>query len=75
MQSEHVRNHEEGKCFLKSVKKIKFNKKFVAGIELIAQIVKNYDFDAVGHRVVHGGSFFKGPVLIDDVVKDQIQVS
>jgi acetate kinase len=29
--------------------------------------------DAVGHRVVHGGSVFTGPVVVDDQVEDQIE--
>ncbi|MFA7637400.1 MAG: acetate kinase, partial [Monoglobales bacterium] len=28
---------------------------------------------AVGHRVVHGGEFFKGSVIIDDSVKESIR--
>jgi acetate kinase len=31
------------------------------------------DFDAVGHRVVHGGADFLAPVLIDDRVIDKIE--
>jgi acetate kinase len=29
--------------------------------------------DAAGHRVVHGGTTFTGPVLIDDAVREQLQ--
>jgi acetate kinase len=29
--------------------------------------------DAVGHRVVHGGSLFTGPVVVDDEVEAQIE--
>jgi acetate kinase len=29
--------------------------------------------DAVGHRIVHGGTMFTGPVLIDDAVRKQLQ--
>ena len=29
--------------------------------------------DAVGHRVVHGGTTFTGPVLIDDAVREQLR--
>jgi acetate kinase len=31
------------------------------------------DLEAVAHRVVHGGMLFRGPVLIDDDVRDQIR--
>src|SRR6187551_731401 len=29
--------------------------------------------DAVGHRVVHGGSRFQRPVLVDDAVREAIE--
>lgn len=28
--------------------------------------------DAVGHRIVHGGTFFSGPVLLDEAVEDRL---
>lgn len=31
------------------------------------------EIDAVGHRVVHGGEIFKGPVLVDDAAKEGIR--
>ena len=52
------------------------------GLELVAQylldnevgVIKSKDdIDAVGHRVVHGGSTFSETVLIDDVVKNKIK--
>ncbi len=37
-------------------------------------VIKSLDeISAVGHRVVHGGEFFKGSVKIDDGVKDAIR--
>jgi len=41
-------------------------KKYLDGLEGIS-------IDAVGHRVVHGGSLFVRPVVIDDKVKRQIR--
>jgi acetate kinase len=35
--------------------------------------VSSADVGAVGHRVVHGGSRFVDPVLVDDEVKEQIR--
>ena len=52
------------------------------GLELVAGylldseigvIESKDDIDAVGHRVVHGGSTFAETVLIDDAVKDKIK--
>lgn len=52
------------------------------GLELVAQylmdekigvIQSEDDIDAVGHRVVHGGSTFAETVLIDDEVKEKIK--
>ena len=37
-------------------------------------IIKSLDeVSAVGHRVVHGGEYFKGPAIIDDDVIDKIK--
>jgi acetate kinase len=37
-------------------------------------VIKNTEeIDAVGHRVVHGGTFFSDTVLIDEVVKEKIK--
>jgi acetate kinase len=37
----------------------------------VARVVKGYGLlDAVGHRIVHGGTWFTGPVRIDDEVAD-----
>lgn len=37
-------------------------------------VLKNTEeVDAVGHRVVHGGTYFSDPVLIDEVVKEKIK--
>jgi len=30
-------------------------------------------YGAVGHRIVHGGTLFSGPIVIDDQVKDQLR--
>jgi len=52
------------------------------GLELVAGylldseigvIESKDDIDAVGHRVVHGGSTFAETVIIDDAVKDKIK--
>ena len=32
-----------------------------------------FDFAAVGHRVVHGGTLFLKPVIVDDVVHERLQ--
>lgn len=39
---------------------------------LLAKQLKSADIKAVGHRVVHGGTLFRGSVLIDAKVKAQI---
>ena len=53
-----------------------------AGLELVAQylmdpkvgvIQSKDDINAVGHRVVHGGSTFAKTVLIDEAVKEKIK--
>ncbi len=53
-----------------------------SGLEKIAELLLNKDFgvlqnaddiDAVGHRVVHGGSTFSKTTLIDKRVKDKIK--
>lgn len=36
--------------------------------EALASLASRHRLDAVGHRVVHGGSRFRQPVLIDDAV-------
>src|SRR5712691_12613584 len=40
--------------------------------ELKAALERVPDVDAVGHRVVHGGSRFREAVVVDDGVRDQI---
>ena len=40
----------------------------------LAEILDGWDEpDVVGHRVVHGGTTFTGPVLINDAVRKQLQ--
>jgi acetate kinase len=40
----------------------------------IAEVVQGIgDIDAVGHRIVHGGTVFTGPVLIDPVVEERLR--
>ncbi len=41
--------------------------------ELDAALVELPEADAVGHRVVHGGADFTGPVVIDGTVVDRLQ--
>jgi len=44
-------------------------------VQQVPAILRQYShevFDAVGHRVVHGGAGFKGPTLIDDSVEQAI---
>lgn len=50
------------------------------GDEAIGEVLARVDeglsgdrFEAVGHRVVHGGPSFAGPVLVDDVVLSRIE--
>lgn len=49
-------------------------------LELIFEVLRDTNIlvnashlDCIGHRVVHGGSHFHQPVLIDDAVKDSIR--
>ena len=39
----------------------------------IFDIVKDFEISGVGHRVVHGGSYFKNSAVIDKEVKDKIK--
>jgi acetate kinase len=40
----------------------------------LAQLLRRWpDPDVVGHRVVHGGSIFNGPVVIDAAVREQLR--
>ncbi|MGQ0773074.1 MAG: hypothetical protein ACT4NY_01425 [Pseudonocardiales bacterium] len=40
----------------------------------LAEVLQGWDKpDAVGHRVVHGGTSFTGPVRIDDAVREQLR--
>lgn len=41
--------------------------------QLITFVNDTTEIIAVGHRVVHGGLYFKEPVLVDEVIIDQIQ--
>src|SRR6187200_237326 len=41
--------------------------------ELAGALAGMPDVDAVGHRVVHGGSRFQRPVLVDDAVREAIE--
>lgn len=44
--------------------------------EAFGHLARHYEFDhlsTVGHRVVHGGDAFAGPVVIDDLVLNQIE--
>lgn len=39
----------------------------------VARVVEGYGrIDAVGHRIVHGGTWFTGPVKVDDEVTDRL---
>src|SRR5680860_961644 len=39
----------------------------------LEEAVRDSEAEAVGHRVVHGGSSFSGPAIITDDVQDQIK--
>jgi acetate kinase len=58
-----ITNHKEG---LEKVVKFLLDEEF--GV-----IKSTSEIEAVGHRVVHGGSSFSDTVLVDDKVKDKIQ--
>lgn len=61
---------------LRSIKNHEQGLEMVAGIllEPTVGLLKDADeIDAVGHRVVHGGSSFSKTVLIDDDVKEKIK--
>ena len=54
------------------------------GMELVIDTLTDEDngviasvdeIDAIGHRVVHGGEYFEGSVIVDEDVKDKIQDS
>jgi acetate kinase len=60
-----IRNHEEAvRLALDWLATVKYP---VSGKSLL------HDLSAAGHRVVHGGSCFTGPVLIDDAVIREIE--
>lgn len=44
-------------------------------LEILADIFEKYNFeiDAIGHRVVHGGEKFKEPVIVNEIVKEDIR--
>ena len=61
---------------LRSIKNHEQGLEMVAGIllEPTVGLLKDADeIDAVGHRVVHGGSSFSKTVLIDEDVKEKIK--
>jgi acetate kinase len=44
------------------------------GTSSLARVLQGWDQpDVVGHRIVHGGTKFTGPVLVDGAVRDQLQ--
>jgi acetate kinase len=43
------------------------------GTGVLSHLVGEERIEAVGHRVVHGGSLFAGPVVVDDDVEAQIE--
>jgi acetate kinase len=58
-----IRDHKEG---LQKIASLLLNENI--------GVIKNTDeVTAVGHRVVHGGTFFSDTVLIDNAVKDKIK--
>jgi len=69
---------EEKGLFVYGTKREKFNfeKRFPdhrAAFSEIKKYLTEENLSAVGHRVVHGGEFFSGSVLIDDRVIDAIR--
>ncbi|MEE2788237.1 MAG: acetate/propionate family kinase [Myxococcota bacterium] len=40
---------------------------------LVPKIIDQYQVNAVGHRVVHGGAVFDAPILIDDTMISKIE--
>ena len=40
---------------------------------VLPQISAYWTFDAIGHRVVHGGEYFKNPIIITDEVVSKIE--
>lgn len=40
---------------------------------LLYTICRGVEFSSIGHRVVHGGEKFQGPVVITEKVKDEIR--
>jgi acetate kinase len=44
-----------------------------AAVEQVLERLSGKEIDAVGHRVVHGGTRFAAPVLVDDAVLKAIQ--
>jgi acetate kinase len=43
-------------------------------VEEVEELESAVGVDAVGHRVVHGGERFVGPVVVDDAVEHELQV-
>ena len=41
--------------------------------QALSDLSQAHDIGAVGHRVVHGGSLFTGPIVVDDPVEGQIE--
>lgn len=42
-------------------------------LSVVFSVAKRNRFVGVGHRVVHGGTYFDAPVLVDQNVKDKIR--
>lgn len=64
----------------KAIKQSQIIKTHVEGLETVAKYLIDYniienlnEFDGIGHRIVHGGEYFKGPAIVDDTVIKKIE--
>ena len=78
----HKKNISKGKSIKKEIKKIIPD--HIQGMTMIVDLLmdKKYgairnksELDAVGHRVVHGGEFFKQPIIIDEKIINAIKTN
>jgi len=60
-------------CFKSEIERATSIEDALAAIPSILEKAGQYDFDAIGHRVAHGGEKFKDACMIDDAVIENIK--
>ena len=60
-------------CFASEIERASSISDAVANIPLLLKKAMQHEFDAIGHRVAHGGEKLKESCVIDDAVLEQIE--